>query len=420
MEAIFGLIVLAVGWWIFATIVSAGARTVRAAGRAAVGKGSLSENLQVAFQGIPPFQTRLKIGRVGEESDSPVMIEVEGRGLFPISRPTTMGFVTSVFDVTDEEPKPVISVLEDFQEPSSIVYQQTVTAGQVLPNHGFVGWLRIGVALPGIIQTPRSGKRTIRVVSRMVDVSNSPPINNGFGGGDHPGLLWIGGEEIEYDFELKGYEEETEDRTEAQGIGIKIAVAVAASDGSFQEPEGEAIRDWILRSIEPFSGTWREELKDAYNAALREGYEQAESGVLSLSALTERLNAVGDRASKYETVELCFDVMAADGAADSEELKLIRSVAESLELDYDEIERMRDQRIVGLDSSVSEQADVEVLLGIAPEWDRGHTLNHIRTEYQKWSNRLNALPEGVERENAQRMLDLLAEARTKYAEPGSH
>ena len=107
--------------------------------------------------------------------------------------------------------------------------------------------------------------------------------------------------------------------------------------------------------------------------------------------------------------------MAADGVADAEEMKVIRKVAEALELDFDEIEKIRDQKIIDLDTSVSQQASVEDLLGIEADWETERIKKHLRMEFQKWNNRLNTLSEGRERENAQWMLDSIAAARKKYA-----
>jgi tellurite resistance protein len=421
MEFIFSIFVLWVGYSIVAYLMSAGARTVRAAGKTALGQGGLAQNLQLEFRGIPPFETQVLTGKVGD-GDGVMAIQIEGRGLFPVHSATSIGFITSVFDATDGgELKPMIALLEGFQEADSVVYQHVLEIGEASPNQGYVDWIRIGVALPEVIQPPRTGRRKIRVFTRMVDISNPPPVSNGFGPvsvTDHPGLLWVGVHDLEWNFELRGYEEESEARTEAQGVGIKIAVAVAMADGSFGDEEGETIRGWIVRSLAPFSGDTQQNMKNIFNTALREAYEQAEEGLLTLSALSDQMNFLDDRSAKYEAVELCLDVMASDGVAHPEELKLIRGVSDSLGLDYEEIERMRDQRIVGLDSVITDQADAEDLLGIEPDWDQARTLGHITTEYQKWSNRLNVLPEGAERENAQGMLDLLAEARTKYAKPG--
>ena len=105
--------------------------------------------------------------------------------------------------------------------------------------------------------------------------------------------------------------------------------------------------------------------------------------------------------------------MAADGIADPRELKTIRKIADALELDFDEIEKLRDQKLIGLDTS-TDQASVEDLLGIEKDWTEDRIKKHLRSEFQKWNDRLNTLPEGDNRNNAQRMLNLIADARKKY------
>ena len=147
---------------------------------------------------------------------------------------------------------------------------------------------------------------------------------------------------------------------------------------------------------------------------MKVAHAAAKDGDLSLSELTAELNEIADMSSKYETMELCFDVMAADGIADAEELKIIRKVADALELDFDEIEKMRDHKLVGLETNLGEQANIEDILGIEADWSEAQIKKHLLTEFTKWNNRLNALSEGDERNNAQQMLDLVAEARKKY------
>ena len=82
-------------------------------------------------------------------------------------------------------------------------------------------------------------------------------------------------------------------------------------------------------------------MKSSYNA-LKSGFAARKKGMLSLSDLTSRLSEIGDK-TKYDAVELCLDVMAADGAADPEELKIIDNVAQALNLDLDEVAKMREQ-----------------------------------------------------------------------------
>jgi uncharacterized tellurite resistance protein B-like protein len=185
------------------------------------------------------------------------------------------------------------------------------------------------------------------------------------------------------------------------------------SDGSFHSTEGEMLKAWIKKAISPYSDAKRDHLKDIYNTAMKESYEEAQKGELSLSELTAKLNDIAEKSSRYETIELCFDIMAADGIADPRELKTIRKIADALELDFDEIEKLRDQKLIGLDTS-TDQASVEDLLGIEKDWTEDRIKKHLRSEFQKWNDRLNTLPEGDNRNNAQRMLNLIADARKKY------
>ena len=55
------------------------------------------------------------------------------------------------------------------------------------------------------------------------------------------------------------------------------------------------------------------------------------------------------------------------------------------------------------------------MLQIDTDWTNEQIKKHLREEYSKWNNRINTLDEGQERDNAQQMLDLIAEARKKYA-----
>ena len=410
MELVFGLIGFVLLFW----LLGAGFRTVGAAAKTAFGKGTFSENMELEFKGMGPLEIRFSDKRVGETGSKFLAKEIEAKGVFPVNRTVQVGFITSVFDKTSGTLEPVISAIEGFQEPDNVVYQHSVEVGSLSLGQGLPYWVRLGVVLPGILQPPVGGERRLIAVLRMVDMDNLPVINHGFAQQDQSGLLWTSALEFDYIFDEKGYQETVENRDESMALALKVAMAVAMADGSLNELEGQILKTWVIRAIEPFNEQKREYLKGLYNDAMRDAYHAARDGSLSLSELTHRLNDIGEKRTKYEAIELCFDVMAADRVADPEEMKTIRQVAESLDLDLEEIERIRDQKIVNLDTSVSAQASVEDLLGIEGDWTRERIRKHLGIEFQKWNNRLNTLAEGTERDNAQRMLDLIAEARRKH------
>lgn len=251
-------------------------------------------------------------------------------------------------------------------------------------------------------------------ILRMVDLDNIPDITHGFHEPEHPGLLWQKSLPFNYTFSEKGYREAAEHREESMTLALKIGVAVAMADGSLDDSEGNVLKGWVLRMIEPHAESRKEELKRLYNQAMKDAFDEIRSGNLSLSFLTQRLNEIGELTTKYEVVELCFSVMAADGVADAEEIKIIKRVAEALDLDINEIEKMRDKAIIGLKANASSHASIEDIIGIESSWNNEEIKQHLRKEFQKWNNRLNALPEGEERANAQRMLDIISGARKRY------
>jgi tellurite resistance protein len=361
------------------------------------------------------LQVRFADRRLGDDGSGPLCKEIEGRGAFPIARPVKLGFITSVFDKTTGELEPVLSTLEAFQESTSVVYQHRLEVGAVTPEQGFLQWVRVGAIFPELLQPPQGGVRHLVAILRMVDMDNLPTITHGYHQGEPPGLLWQQVLDFDYTFNEKGYKEAAAHRDEARAIAVKMGIAVAMTNGSLDQKEGETLKNWIIRTIAPFSEEKQKELKALYNTAMKEAYAAAKNGSLGLESLTQRLNEIGEKSIKYEVVDLCFEVMAADGIADVEELKTIRSVSEALGIDMDEIGKMRDQKILGLNTAATNQASIEDILGIESAWDNERIRKYLRLEFQKWNNRLNTLDEGEERSNAQRMLDLIAEARKKYA-----
>ena len=206
-----------------------------------------------------------------------------------------------------------------------------------------------------------------------------------------------------------------EHRHESQALSIELGVAVAMADGGLDEREGLVLKKWIIRAITPFSEEMKSSLKAMYNDALRGAFEKAKQGKLNLHNLAARLNEIGEKRIKYEAIELCLEVMVADKRPDSNELRVIRDISRFLELDYDEIERIKDQKIIKVDSKFMGESQIEEILNIDPDWSKEETKRHLRKEFQKWNNRMNVLSEGDERDNAQKMLDLISQANRKYA-----
>ena len=54
-------------------------------------------------------------------------------------------------------------------------------------------------------------------------------------------------------------------------------------------------------------------------------------------------------------------------------------------------------------------------MGIDKSWNNEKIKKHLLLEFSKWNNRINVLKTESERNNAQKMLDNIAELRKKYS-----
>ena len=403
MEAILGFIGFAVGYYILVSVIGAGTRVAgRGIKKIVTGKDTYFGPPQLKF-----VDEKIK--------DTDIIVKkIMFRGKISSPRTMNVAFSISAFDVTNGEDDPgcLISLVDQAQEPDTSCFGISNTIGQVDEGDIFTDWVQLGAIAPDLIQCPISGKRTIKVVVRLFNADSPPSIKGGFSDGGEVFLIRT----LEFDhlFKDKGYEEAAQDREEAQSLSLKVGVAVAMADGILEDGEGEVLKNWIVREISAYGEEKQKRLKQVFNEALKEGFAQAQTGNLALSPLVERLAAIGEKKEKYDAVALCFEVMAADGVADPEEMQVIRKVSDALGLDMREIEKMRESVTLNLSSSVTSEEGLESLVGIDEAWNDEKKKKHIRNEFQKWSNRLNSLPEGDERDAAQSMLDNLASLKKKY------
>lgn len=379
------------------------------------GASNNSSNNNTNSSGAHKLQFRLIDVQLGENNDKFWAKEVQAKGPIPLNKTTNVSFITSVFDMTSEEPGIILSTVDSFQEKENRVYQNQLNYGQIPINQEFPDWARVGLVIPEILQPPRGGDRKLAIVVRMVDLDNMPEIKYGYCDTDQSGVLWQDDIKFNHVFTDKGYEEVTEHHEESVGLIVKIGTAIAMDDHRIEDSKGYVLKKWISSYIDIYSGEKKERLKELCNDALKEAYSLAKNGDLSMSKLTSRFNDIGTNSEKYQAIELCFDILGAGGNVNSTGLENIRLVASALNLDLSEVKKIHDTKIIEFNPSNIAGVSIESILGIESHWDFNTIKKHLRDEFQKWNNRLNTLSEGPERDNAQMMLDRIAEARKKYA-----
>ncbi len=354
MDVILVLILGIVACILFIVFSAVARRISGASAKTAKGDGTFSENLRLAFTGMKPLQARIVDATFGDFKAPIKAIEV--KGLFPANTAGQVAFVTSIFDETGGELQPVLSAIDLYQEPGSTVFQHFLKVGQeVSPERGFGHWTRAGKIFPNVLQPPIGGARQLFAILRLVDTDDMPAIRHGSHVPDDAGMLWQAVLKFEFTFVEKGYQEAAEHRDRARALSVRIGMAVAMADGTLDDSEIDTLEEWILKAISPYDEEKREHLNEIYNNAMKDTHELAKNGELKLDVLTKELNEIAEQATKYETIELCFNVMAADSVVNAEELKVINEVADALNLDFDEIEKMRDQTIASIGANIDQK-----------------------------------------------------------------
>ena len=225
--------------------------------------------------------------------------------------------------------------------------------------------------------------------------------------------LWRG--EVPFRASLDiGYEDKDERLAANQVLSVQLAVAVAASSDGIHEAELAAITKWIKTNTEDLKADERSKRRKALAATLRTAQQRAEAGTLQISKLIAKLKNDGTRAGRMMAVELCFTVMAADGAASADELDTVDKIAEKLEVDPQLLSSARDKSLSGLSVRALKSRDQYSLLGI----DKNASPEEIRAQlsslYKKWSSRATTLTDPAKRQEAEDMLRLIAEIRAEH------
>jgi tellurite resistance protein len=406
-----GIILFFLAWAFGPRLV---ASVTRAGWRAATGKGTFAGNFEASFSGMSAMQMRLRRERINSEKRSFDVYRIEVKGLFPVQIPTLVGTVASIFDATETDAngkpllRPVTCFIDDAQEPESRCYQDLTKIGLIQPNTGFVDWQTVGNVIPETLTGPYSGPRTLRVFLRCFDIAHPPQIRHGFIDGE---VLGTFAESFEYELTGKGYLEAIAERRRGEELIVQAAMSVALSDGSLADEEGTLIRQWISRTLDMVNDEERAARKEQFNSTLKKCFADGRAGKLDLAAVLEELARVGDDALKTEAVELCLDVMSADGHADQKELQQVNGIAEQLGVDLQRFQELKDKRIAGLSASISTAGDYHALLGIDQQWGNEEIRTHLNRLYSQWNSRAESLEDPEKRAQAERMLETIAGAR---------
>ena len=238
-------------------------------------RAAYAEECRLLSKGMGPLELRAVADQASTRQGAhPHFIEI--RGQFPVSSNRHGLFVTSIFDISEpsiraEDLKhlPVGCSLDAYREPQAFAYQARCNAGEIKPRFGYPRWVSIATMIPETLQPPRSGRRRLRIVVRLIDSDKPPLIRNGSCERAHfipERVIWQGTHDFDWDFYEPGWLDRFEsDRAafrDALSTGLRIGVAVATISHDMSDSDGAVIRDWIRQMVANMHPVPRKEMQD--------------------------------------------------------------------------------------------------------------------------------------------------------------
>jgi len=370
-----------------------------------IGIGWLWEKLFGGNGGSGSFEIRTKEVMRGDNNDLRV-ISIEARGQIPVPSSTDVQFVCIAHDVSDKaDGEPIISTLEDFKYQNSAIFQSCRNGGRVDPNMHFKDWIEVGVLLPDHVVAPKSGSRRFKLTCAMTPVGNldiTYTINHTF---------------ARFEVSQIGYNELDEKRMEAISLSLDLGVAIAHSDGKLDRSEGQAISEWLRNKLEMFDDETKPKARTQLNEALKASFEKADAGRLTIKDSLAKLKASKVRNAVSDALELSSIVMAADGVIAESEMAMLRSFAQELGVNYEDLQNIADKHVAGAKATTTDKSEVsdESLIGIDPKADKQTIRKALIDAFGKYNARLQTEKDAARRTYYQDMLNAVARLRKKYA-----
>jgi hypothetical protein len=364
--------------------------SVRAAeGNARLDLGALNSRVGV---------TRAQSG--GKPTDL-FVVEVCGTVPAPKDAPNAVVRI-SILDETDgpQLAKSVIRRNRNLQLGSSTFCFDAELGTITSERNVLTDWIVVATVRSDRLWFARKGRRVL-----VFDVSVLSGAT-GLAGGER-----LSGSQCTCDYENpdRGYEDFEEDCQRAKSLGVGLAFAVGTADGRLYGCEIDMIKSWARQHLGALQQSRRltRELERQLSrtvAFFRRGNR------VSVPDVCREIASLAPAGERCDILELCLRVAGAKGVVLAEELALLRDIGRWLEIDCENFGEMLESI---LPVGVHEKKSVESVLGITGERDAEEIRQQLNREYGKWNARVTS-PDPEVRSQADEMLQLIAEAHTRY------
>jgi len=206
-----------------------------------------------------------------------------------------------------------------------------------------------------------------------------------------------------------GYIDLQENIQRTKTLAVALAFAVSAVDGKLYDCEIELIKNWARNNVDISQAS--DKARNSLEKALNKTVAFFSGGNhLDIYNICKEIVEIVPIAQRYDILDLCLQVAQANGVASAEEINLLKSLAEWLEVDSNRFRSMVEKT---LPVDMHEIRDQEVILGVSSDMGKEKTREQLNKEYIKWNSRVTSSDPAIQNQ-ADQMLQLIAEARRQY------
>jgi len=250
---------------------------------------------------------------------------------------------------------------------------------------------------------PRRGKRTLRFETSVLSAD---------GGRELAGAKC----NLIYNNCQPGYLDLRENSERTSVLTVALAFAVSAIDNRLYDCEIDLIKKWARENVLDNAESRSDQSRTKLEKALKKTVAFfTEGNKLDTFGLCEELVEIAPLGRRCEVLDLCLRVAKAKGSVTAEEIAMVKSLADLLEVD---VARFRTMVEKIMPVEMHQVMDIDDILGITSDMSSERTRKHLNKEYSKWNSRVTSTNPDIQ-SKADQMLKLIAEARGRYVPDAS-
>jgi len=349
---------------------------------------------------LSKFHCQARIGREGSGDSwrSVLVVDICGTIHAP-AEGQEINVRVELSDVTDRENEPLPVLDRPKSGPlntSSHFFHQGDMGRLCHRTTVLQDWTMVAQLSPACFVLPRRGQRLLKYTTAIVSRATGEQL---------AGASCLG----TYENTETGYLDIEDDIQRVKTLAVGLAFSIGTANGQLLDPEVNVIGAWVKTN---FSSTG---VSDEARAELDQALQKTTAffrrgGALNVAQICREIFQIAPLAGRLDILDLCLRVAAAKGQVTAAELKLLKEVAEGLQI---ERERLRAMVAKILPVEMHQTKDAEMILGITSAMSKDEARHQLNHEYAKWSSRVISSDPAIRRQ-ADQMIRLIADARTEY------